>query len=755
MPDLIPPEAIAKLLDWFLWVAIALGVGLVVVSLVLMAFGRSSVKLLLSGLVAVALGVTLNQIFTAVTEGLSFEEPYGFVSVVIVAVLLVMSAFYFAFGNPERGSKTILAAVLAAGFFAMIPVLQAVFTGPGTEFTGSCIVLLEDMSTSGLQFSGDVRMAYGSGTFNVDINYGDGAVESATLSQGGVHHFTHTYGEAGSYPITVTASNGVQECSVVSAVSVEPPTPWLAPKTEMPGVILGLGTIPLTYYYIVPEFDLKEGSYDWKTYSITTSVAIGALALMISLRMITGFLGRHPEESVPETLKETMIVLAAILLAPYLYQVFAVLCNRISEIPLKNIDITSLFAGAATLISVSLALGTFSSFFGFLGGFLATGLIISNLSALVRIFMIKAIILIFPFLAILYLFHVTRGPAQFVLSVGIGLAIAGPVAAFVLAGLASQTGLLAGLIAPVFAYVLFPYLLTMSGGGVASTVGQGIARFGVGSAAGVARSLGRGSPPGGSLNSPGSGMETNSRTDTNGGTVGSKVLITPSWAGKTSNTPALSAETTTPKTSSTPIPSAEPTTPKTQASGIDTRVPVSPTSETSPKATSIAGIPKPKLTLKERFQLGFYNFRERIELKKISLMSKVDRAIPQEVKTFLGHFRDGMEAGAVAWSIHTNKPARKRVKGDPIEELRTKRGEVYWKIMDRHLKQMQSTNADSSSTVTQPDPQREGEPDKMTLQENTENSELEGRAFLEKGRSRLESMHKATSDTPKEGGDRL
>jgi hypothetical protein len=706
MPDLIPPEAIAKLLNWFLWTAIALGVGLIIVSLILMAFGKSNVKLLLSGLAAVALGATLNQIFTAVIEGSSFEEPYGFISIVIVAALLVMSVFYFALGNPERGSKTILAAVLAAGFFAMIPALQAVFTEPGTEFTGSCIVLLEDMSTSGLQVSGNVRMAYGSGTFNVNINYGDGATESATLSQGEVYRFTHTYSEAGSYPITVTASNGVQECSVVSAVSVEPPTPWLAPKTEMPGVILGLGTIPLTYYYIVPEFDLKEGSYDWRTYSTTASVAIGALALMISLRMITGFLGKHPEESIPETLKETMIVLAVILLAPYLYQVFAVLCNRISEIPLKNIDITSFFAGAAALISISLALGTFSSFFGFLGGFLATGLIVSNLSALVRVFLIKAVILIFPFLAILYLFPVTRGAAQLVLSVAIGLAIAGPVAAFVLAGLASQTGPLAGLIAPVFAYVLFPYILTMSGGGIASTVGRGISRVGFSGAAGVAKSAG-GGYPGGSPNSPGFGSEpgVNSGTGTNGGTAGGRVRITPAWASKA------------------------------QASGIDTEVPSSPTApETRPEAPVIMGISGPKFTLGERVKLGYYNFREKMELMKIRVMEKVGRMIPQEVKTFLGHVRDGIETGAMAWSIHAGRPTKKQVKGNPIDELRDRRGELYWNVLNRHLKQEQNNSTPPSNT--------------------TEDPELEGQAFLEKGKRRLDSIHRATSDIPEEDQNR-
>lgn len=708
MPDLIPPEAIAKLLNWFLWTAIALGVGLIIVSLILMAFGKSNVKLLLSGLAAVALGVTLNQIFTAVTEGSSFEEPYGFVSIVIVAALLVMSVFYFALGNPERGGKTILAAVLVAGFFAMIPALQAVFTEPGTELTGSCIVLLEDMSTSGLQVSGNVRMAYGSGTFNVNINYGDGATESATLSQGEVYSFTHTYSEAGSYPITVTASNGVQECSVVSAVSVEPPTPWLAPKTEMPGVILGLGTIPLTYYYIVPEFDLKEGSYDWRTYSTTASVAIGALALMISLRMITGFLGRHPEESIPETLKETMIVLAVILLAPYLYQVFAVLCNRISEIPLKNIDITSFFAGAAALISISLALGTFSSFFGFLGGFLATGLIVSNLSALVRVFLIKAVILIFPFLAILYLFPVTRGAVQLVLSVAIGLAIAGPVAAFILAGLASQTGPLAGLIAPVFAYVLFPYILTMSGGGIASTVGRGISRVGLSGAAGVAKSVGSGYP-GGSSGSPGSGPGINSGTGTNGGTAGSRVRITPAWASKA------------------------------QTSGIDTEAPSSPTPETGSETLSIIGISKPRFTLKERIKLWYYNFREGMELMKIRVMEKVGRMIPQEVKTFLGHVRDGIETGAMAWSLHTGKTTQKRVKGNPIDEIRAKRGELYWNVLNRHLKQEQNNTSPSSNTAEDP--------------------ELERRAFLERGKDKLDSIRRTMSGTPpgedQDRGDRF
>jgi hypothetical protein len=278
-----------------------------------------------------------------------------------------------------------------------------------------------------------------------------------------------------------------------------------------------------------------------------------------------------------------------------------------------------------------------------------------------------------------------------------------PVAAFVLAGLASQTGPLAGLIAPVFAYVLFPYILTMSGGGIASTVGRGISRVGFSGAAGVAKSVGSGYL-GGSLGSPGSGLGINSGTGTNGGTAGSRVRITPSWASKA------------------------------QASRIDAEAPSSPTPETGSETLSIIGISGPKLTLKERIKLGYYNFRERMELRKIGLMEKVNRMIPQEVKTFLGHVRDGIETGAMAWSLHTGKTTQKRVKRNTIDEIRTKRGELYWNVLNRHLKEEQNNSSLPSNTAEDP--------------------ELERRAFLERGREKLDSIRRTMSGTPGEDQNR-
>ncbi len=112
----------------------------------MIAAGKRTEKLLLSELFALALRVVLNQIFDAVMEGISLDEPYQLASAAITAALLVISVLYFAAGKPERGGR----AVLAAGFFAMIPAIQAAFSDPNLELTGSCIILIENVKTQEL-----------------------------------------------------------------------------------------------------------------------------------------------------------------------------------------------------------------------------------------------------------------------------------------------------------------------------------------------------------------------------------------------------------------------------------------------------------------------------------------------------------------------------------------------------------------------------------------------------------------------------
>jgi PKD repeat protein len=729
VPELITPQAIETLLNWFLWVALALGVGLIILSLAMMATGRRSERLLLSGLAALALGVTINQIFTAILEGISLEEPYQFISTVIVATFLILSVFYFAIGNPERGGKTLLATVLVAGFFAMIPALQGIFSDSVSELSGSCIILIEDQKVSGLEVTGKVRMVYGSGTYNLHVNFGDGSSTSATIAQGEEYTFNHRYSEAGNYAITAKASNEKHSCSVVSGVTIEPPKSWIAPPIDSPGTVLGLGTIPLTYYYIVPEFDLKDSSTDWKIYSTTTAIAISILALVISLRLVSGFLSRNPEESLPDTLKDTMVVLALILLAPYLYQIFALICNRISEIPMKNVDVTAFFASAAILIATSIALGFFSSFFGTLGGFLTLSLIISNLVVFARIFLIKGIILLFPFLAILYLFHLTRGAAQHAITILIGLSIAGPVAAFVLAGLASSTGPLAGLIAPVFAYILFPYLLALAQGASPTAVGTGMFNVLAGGAKGAIKSiqLRRGQiqapAPGGTGGTGGSG---------GAGGAGGRVIVAQGGSGGGAGSGGeAGSEGGAANPPSSPPPNSHLERAEARLRQIRNQYPSEqdataehPGEETasisggegSGEGETIAGEtgstessvaiggeaggaedgeaggearaanPPQNISFRDRLRLKYYNMRERIELARmrmrdavLSIKAEIENRTPESVKNVARSFMGGIEIGSIAWGV---RPAKIKPMGlsssmeDTVNTIRRKRQEL-------------------------------------------------------------------------------
>jgi hypothetical protein len=67
-------EGIELLMSWFLWIAIALGVILTLVSIALIALGKRNNKLLISGFAAVVLGSVANQILKAIIEGISTSE---------------------------------------------------------------------------------------------------------------------------------------------------------------------------------------------------------------------------------------------------------------------------------------------------------------------------------------------------------------------------------------------------------------------------------------------------------------------------------------------------------------------------------------------------------------------------------------------------------------------------------------------------------------------------------------------------------
>ncbi|HDI73390.1 MAG TPA: hypothetical protein ENF57_00075, partial [Candidatus Korarchaeota archaeon] len=112
---------------------------------------------------------------------------------------------------------------------------------------------------------------------------------------------------------------------------------------------------------------------------------------------------------------------------------------------------------------------------------------LSSFAAALRYALIKSLVYCAPLLAVAYLFPAARGAVKFFMNVLAGLVLAGPVAAFILAGLSNlngPAGPIAAAFAPALSYLAFPIFLSMASGASPGMAAQGIARLTAGAIAG-------------------------------------------------------------------------------------------------------------------------------------------------------------------------------------------------------------------------------------------------------------------------------
>ncbi|MEM4546661.1 MAG: hypothetical protein QW328_07890 [Nitrososphaerota archaeon] len=492
------------LLDWMLYVGIALAVIFFIISLALAAVGRWSPKLFYSSLAGILIGSTASLIYRAFTEGISSGDTYSVLALIIVAGFIVASVIYFAMGKPERGTGYFLAAALAAGFFASLPAIQAVFGAPVSQSVGACTLEVQMLSSTSDTVQLAFTMTYGGGSYDLLVYWGDGQYSRVSISPGETVTLSHSYSSEGGYGVVAIAkSNEGGLCTATAGVSVrKTPLPWFSSLYDTSGasnIVSQLISIPYQLFYTAPEFNTTVDSDDMKTYQMVAAISVSFLGIFLVLRFASGFLDRDPSDSLVDSLKDAIIAVVAILVAPYIYQIFAVMCNTVSLSAAYMAELSNPAGIAAIigLIAASMVLGVFSSFFGTLGGTLAAMIMVASIAAMIRFALIKAILYCTPLLAVAFLFPVARSAVRFLISVLVGLILAGPVAAFVLVGLSTlpNVGGVAKFLSPVIAMVAFPFLFTVASGGpvfipgVASSLG----RIG----AGIAGSL---SPRGGGGN---------------------------------------------------------------------------------------------------------------------------------------------------------------------------------------------------------------------------------------------------------------
>ncbi|MCS7119480.1 MAG: hypothetical protein RMH75_06520 [Archaeoglobaceae archaeon] len=459
-------------MNWILYVGIVLAVATLVLSVVLAALGRWNSKLFFSAVAGILIGSTATLLQRALVQGISIGDPYTLIAIAIVSGFIIASVISFALGNPERGVKYFLAAALAGGFFAMIPAVQALFGAQVTNAIGSCSLQVEEVNSTDAATLNFI-MPYGKAgaTYNLRVYWGDGQIDSASISPGQTVTLSHSYSEEGSYGvIAIARSDEGGVCTAMAGVNVKKaPLPWFAaPFRPENNPINQLIQIPYQLFYTSPEFMTDPNSDDMKIYNTVTAVAIGFIGIFLILRFASGFFDRDPSESLVDSMKDAILVVVVILIAPYIYQIFVSMCNSVSMSAAYFADLANP-AGIATIVALivaSIALGVFSSFFGTLGGTLAIAMMFASVMAAIRYALIKAIIFCVPLLAIAFLFPLARGTVRFFISFLIGLILAGPVAAFVLVGLGTLPGIggLAKFFAPVIAMIVFPFIFTAASG---------------------------------------------------------------------------------------------------------------------------------------------------------------------------------------------------------------------------------------------------------------------------------------------------
>jgi len=464
-------EQVGTLLNWFLYVGLALSVAVLIISILLAAFGRWSSKLFFSALAGILVSSSANAILNALTEGVFLEDPFTLIPMVIVAALLVGSVIYYGMGRAEDGNRYFIAAALAAGFFAAVPAIQGLFgSGVVVQPVGACVLEVMDVKYDKFTANVDVKMTYGKGSYTLTVNWGDGTTSSGTISAGQTVTMSHTYSSGGTYGVAIEA-RGEGYCIATAGLNVNPsPLPWWAGILDIGGAIGSLEAfvnVPFHLFYTTPELDLSSESEDMKIYSAVAAIAAAFLGIFIALRIAGGFVEKDPAEGLVESMKDAVIVVVLILLAPHLYQIVASMCNATSMYVVRNWGITiEGIASIVGLIAFSVVAGVVTSFFGSLGANLAMALMFSSFVAMLRFSLIKALIYCAPILLVAFLFPLTRGAVKFFGSLLAGLVLSGPVAAFVLVAMSTLPGV-GGFIkffAPAIAMAAFPFIFMSASG---------------------------------------------------------------------------------------------------------------------------------------------------------------------------------------------------------------------------------------------------------------------------------------------------
>ena len=433
-----------RIVSWLFWVGLAWCLGSLFAGAALFALGRREhAQRLFAGSLA---GLVLSLFgWGAVSGVVDAGEWYLYA---LSASLLGLGVIRFARGDLVGGSWLAVGSILVLGLGAFASSLsQGV-----SEISGALLVSVSASPSQGyapLNVTLHISISGGSPPYTARIDWGDGEAVDIAIPGGNVSA-SHTYRAPGGYAVAVsiTDSKGAS-ATAYAPIGVQERPWWLSwPFNIMTEPIeAGLSTLsaslsaPFYMLYTSPPYpeELK------RIYSSISDTALAGLGLFLTILIAWSIWSREePGGAIAESLKDAAFVLLVAATAVPLYEATASILNTVSTQIVSNINPAGFYAGAAALIGTGVVVGYFVPALANLSSAFVISLLIATAIAIIRYYMILAIVTAAPIIAVAWLHPGLRGAASAILSLLAGLMLSGPVAAvfiYIVFGLSQSLGI--------------------------------------------------------------------------------------------------------------------------------------------------------------------------------------------------------------------------------------------------------------------------------------------------------------------------
>jgi len=474
------PTFVETIFSWGLYLGAAFGIGLFILATIYRAIGNENYKrAYLASLVALILAVSgweaLKQLAGTVDSSIFPEE---WMIYAIAGVSFVAAVINFGLGRVEEGKWQLFAAILCVVVVSLFSSLADLASAGEQAWTGGTYIVyvttkdsyIPPGSTATFKIVADSPVP----PYTFEVNFSDGVVDVITSDSSSVE-VSHTYEAEGSYAVVVKVTDGdgvvgvgYAGVGVSKGYSLPWPFDWIVGfvQNTMFSTLGGIINTPIQMLYYAPYFRISDDNVYYQWYQTITTIAMGILGVYLLFRFAYSAMhGEDPGKEIVVALKDSIVVVILIVLAPYVYNISAETLNAVTSISASQIDLGWVYGGLAGLATTGIILSYFSPGFGDLAAFAVIACLITLIMGMLRYWIIYSMIVASPILLVSYLHPAFRKVVGHYLTLLSGLLLAGPITAIGLAMISNSiqesgiAGLIAYMLSAPIVSGLFPWLV--------------------------------------------------------------------------------------------------------------------------------------------------------------------------------------------------------------------------------------------------------------------------------------------------------